>query len=264
MKITRYRLNSDGAPALHTGWEERHPGIHFRAAVVADLHDAPYQPLLPLLREIRPDMIFLPGDLTENLTQDKIAPDGRPGLAFLTEAASIAPTFYAWGNHETGAGHINLKRLEREPIPQRPVLLNWIRRIRDSGALLLDETYTTYHGLVLGGMRSGLLEPGRKPNCDWLDGFCAAPGYHILLCHHPEYFDRYLRDLPIDLFVSGHAHGGQWRIFGRGVFAPDQGLFPKYTGGVHEGRLVISRGVTNTVSPIPRLFNPREIVVIEV
>jgi predicted MPP superfamily phosphohydrolase len=48
------------------------------------------------------------------------------------------------------------------------------------------------------------------------------------------------------------------------VFAPDQGLFPKYTSGVHEGRLVISRGLSNTVTPIPRLFNSRELVVVEV
>ena len=75
---------------------------------------------------------------------------------------------------------------------------------------------------------------------------------------------QWLRDYPIDLFVAGHAHGGQWRLFGRGVFAPDQGLFPKYTSGVHEGRLVISRGLSNTVTPIPRLFNSRELVVVEV
>ena len=116
----------------------------------------------------------------------------------------------------------------------------------------------------MGGMRSGLLNPGRMPDLDWLDGFCRTPGYRILLCHQPEYFDRYLRDYPIDLFVAGHAHGGQWRLFGRGVFAPDQGLFPKYTSGVHEGRLVISRGLSNTVTPIPRLFNSRELVVVEV
>jgi predicted MPP superfamily phosphohydrolase len=66
------------------------------------------------------------------------------------------------------------------------------------------------------------------------------------------------------MIVSGHAHGGQWRVFGRGVYAPDQHLFPKYTSGVHEGRLVISRGVANTVSPIPRFFNRREGVVVSV
>ena len=63
--------------------------------------------------------------------------------------------------------------------------------------------------------------------------------------------------------VSGHAHGGQWRIFGRGVFAPGQGLFPKYTSGIHDGRLVISRGLKKS-GTIPRIFNSPELVIIDI
>ena len=73
----------------------------------------------------------------------------------------------------------------------------------------------------------------------------------------------HIKQQDIDLVVSGHAHGGQWRFFGRGVFAPGQGLFPKYTAGVHDDRLVISRGLKKTVMP-PRIFNPLEIVVIDI
>ena len=85
----------------------------------------------------------------------------------------------------------------------------------------------------------------------------------VLICHHPEYYPKYLKDMPIDIIVSGHAHGGQWRFFGRGVFAPGQGLFPKYTSGVYDGRLVVSRGLKKTIIP-PRIFNPREVVIIDV
>ena len=70
--------------------------------------------------------------------------------------------------------------------------------------------------------------------------------------------------MDIDLTVSGHAHGGQWRFLGRGVYAPDQGLFPKYTSGLHENRLVISRGVANSVPLVPRFFNPCEVVTVTV
>lgn len=266
MQITRHCIPYSGSHPLHTGWEERHPGVHARAAVIADLHDSPYGHILERLQRLRPDLILVPGDLTEDLTLEGVAPDARPGLGFLAQAAAIAPTFYAWGNHETGAGHLKLRRMARDPRlipPILPVRPHWLEQIRQSGAILLDETYTVFHGLVLGGMRSGLLQPGRVPDCSWLEGFCGTPGYRILLSHHPEYFDRFLRPYPIDLVVSGHAHGGQWRIFGRGVYAPDQGLFPAYTCGVHEGRLVISRGLSNTATPIPRLFNPRELVVID-
>ena len=64
-----------------------------------------------------------------------------------------------------------------------------------------------------------------------------------------------------DLILSGHAHGGQIRLFGRGLFAPGQGIFPKYTSGIH-GSMIISRGLSNTGGMIPRLFNRREIVYI--
>ena len=94
-----YRRLPCGADAPHTGWEERHPGVHFRAAVVADLHDEPYGKLMEALRRIAPDLILIPGDLTENLTvlTDESGKSDRPGLGFLAEAAALAPTFYAWG-----------------------------------------------------------------------------------------------------------------------------------------------------------------------
>jgi predicted MPP superfamily phosphohydrolase len=104
------------------------------------------------------------------------------------------------------------------------------------------------------------------PDTTWLTAFSATPGYHILLCHHPEYFPRIPES--IELVLSGHAHGGQWRLYNPfkrqwiGVFAPGQGLWPRWTKGVYEGRLVVSAGLSNTVS-VPRLFNPTEIVYIE-
>ena len=71
----------------------------------------------------------------------------------------------------------------------------------------------------------------------------------------------------LDLILAGHAHGGQVRIplLHQGLFAPQQGLFPRYTAGLHQYRscaMVVSRGLGNP-STIPRMFNPPEIVVIE-
>lgn len=64
-----------------------------------------------------------------------------------------------------------------------------------------------------------------------------------------------------DLITCGHAHGGQVRLFGHGLFAPGQGFWPHYTKGVYGGKMVISAGCSNT-APVPRLFNPTEIVYI--
>ncbi len=259
MKLTRYRLSTD------------QPSIAFKAAVVADLHDRPYPRVLPLLRAERPDLILIPGDLCERLDEARLKrtdlpPPERPGLTLLSECAAIAPTFYTFGNHEIGGCHgaIYRAKLSGEDIAPPLIAEQWAAIIRASGAVLVDQSYTEWNGLVIGGLRSGLLNPDWVPDLGFLREFVNMPGYKLLLSHHPEYFDRYLRPYPIDLIVSGHAHGGQWRVFGRGVYAPDQHLFPKYTSGVHEGRLVISRGVANSVPAIPRFFNPCETVIIEV
>ena len=59
--------------------------------------------------------------------------------------------------------------------------------------------------------------------------------------------------------MAGHAHGGQIRVAGRGVFSPGQGLFPRYTCGVVDGRMVISAGAGNPVH-LPRWGNPCEVL----
>ncbi len=152
--------------------------------------------------------------------------------------------------------------------------------IRETGVCFLDNGWTEHRGAFIGGLtshhaldyrlyRSGRQERYplrgkvahlvREPDTSWLAEFEKQPGYKILLSHHPEYYPKYLRARPIDLVLSGHAHGGQWRLGSRGLFAPGQGLFPRLTSGVHDGRLVISRGLSNT-APVPRFNNPTELV----
>ena len=137
-----------------------------------------------------------------------------------------------------------------------------VAAIKRTGVILLQDEFVMHDGIAFGGLSSGLINRGGMPSLAWLADFCGSGTPRVLLCHHPEYYEKYLKNLPIDLIVSGHAHGGQWRFFGRGVFAPGQGLFPKYTAGVHDDRLVVSTGLKT--SRLPRFFNEPEIVFIEV
>ena len=100
-----------------------------------------------------------------------------------------------------------------------------------------------------------------KPEMEWLSTYATVNGYHMLLSHHPEYWPL-IRDKKIELILSGHAHGGQWRVVNHGVWAPGQGWWPKWTRGVYENRLVVSAGLSNTTW-IPRIWNPTEIVYLE-
>ena len=89
--------------------------------------------------------------------------------------------------------------------------------------------------------------------------------YTVLLSHRPERTECY-RDSGFDLVVSGHAHGGQVRLPGmiNGLFAPHQGAFPDYAGGLYalgSTTLVVSRGLCRNL--LPRVFNPPELVALD-
>ena len=70
----------------------------------------------------------------------------------------------------------------------------------------------------------------------------------------------------MDLVLTGHAHGGQFRLpLIGGLIAPNQGLFPKYDDGLYsEGstNMIVSRGLGNSIIPF-RFNNRPEVVLIE-
>ena len=250
------------------------PGCPFRIALVSDLHERPFDAVYESLRRRQPDLICVAGDFLYGVLpkNDLKLREAKQVLPFFAACAGIAPTFASIGNHEWLL------------TPGDAALL------AESGAVLLDNAFRTLRlrdeDVVIGGLSSARFSEYRRlctaegsvgfsetaneaskfshapPETGWLSDFCAAPGRRILLCHHPEYYPCFLRALDVDLILSGHAHGGQIRLFGRGLFAPGQGLLPRLTSGVVDGRLVISRGLANTVI-IPRVFNPPELVYIE-
>jgi uncharacterized protein len=205
--------------------------VHLRIALVSDLHNAPYAEILPSLRGV--NMIAVTGDLV-----DKYSKGYERGIAFLKEAVSIAPTFYSLGNHEG--------------LPD----MKFIRKVKDTGAVLLDNQFIHWRGIVVAGL-------SHKMELKLLRDLSKQEGFKLLLCHHPEYYPKYIKGHDIDLTLAGHAHGGQIRLFGHGLYAPGQGWFPKLTSGVHDGRMVISRGASNVV-PVPRLFNRCETVIVKI
>lgn len=90
-------------------------------------------------------------------------------------------------------------------------------------------------------------------------------GYTILLSHRPELFDTYV-SCGVSLVLSGHAHGGQFRLpLIGGLVAPNQGIFPKYDAGLYTNgstSMVVSRGIGNSIIPF-RFNNRPEIVLVE-
>ncbi|MGN1347256.1 MAG: metallophosphoesterase [Eubacteriales bacterium] len=224
-----------------------------KIAVTADLHSRDGHAALERLAACEPDVICAPGDILQATDRASVRECfNRNGFTFLAECRKIAPVLYSLGNHERGMTEEN-----------RTILA-------DAGITLLDNTWISYGSLYVGGLSSGYVSGKAKqrktptPDLPFLREFAMQPGFRILLCHHPEYWPAYIRETGIELTLSGHAHGGQWQfpLTDRGVYAPGQGLFPKYTSGVYGNRLAVSRGMANTVC-VPRFFNPREILLLE-
>lgn len=89
--------------------------------------------------------------------------------------------------------------------------------------------------------------------------------FTLLLSHRPELFEIYVNN-EVDLVLSGHAHGGQFRLpFVGGLVAPNQGLFPKYDAGLYteeNTNMIVSRGIGNSILPF-RFNNRPEVILIE-
>ena len=187
-----------------------------RVAIVADLHGRSGNQALKLIKQNRPDLILIPGDLAD---RESLERENARFFAFLQKAVELAPTYYSLGNHEVDCYRKGLRK------NHTPLALTDTARenIAKTGAILLDNTFVYHDGISICGLSSN---GGGKGNAPWTpelaNRFLEMPGYKILLCHHPEQFDRFIKPYAVDLTISGHAHGGQWRIFGRGIYAPDQ------------------------------------------
>ncbi len=257
MKITEYQIHTSKSVG------------NTMVACVSDLHSRKYGKVLESLKHMKPELILLAGDILE-VSNEYMFERNKYALGFLSEVSVMCPVFYCFGNHEIYYSHAPR---ERDRTPDPTILNENIEKITSYGINLVNDRFEKVRlsngaeifvgGLVCGWDKDPSLD---RPELDleFLNSFDHLDGFKILLCHYPHYYEKYLKNTSMDMILSGHAHGGQWRIFGRGIYAPHQGLFPKYTSGMRDGRFIISRGAVNNSSPIPRFFNPTEILKISI
>lgn len=250
LELNTYAVTSSRLPQSFDG---------YRIAHISDLHNAEMgednEKLLTMLREADPDMIAITGDLIDSRnTNVEIA------LQFAQEAMKIAPCYYVSGNHEA---RVN----EYEELKTGLI---------SAGVIILEDAQTeiSIEGQTI--MLIGVNDPSFKT--DYLFGdsetvmnakltelHTDGEAFTILLSHRPELFDAYAEH-DVDLVLSGHAHGGQFRLpFIGGVVAPNQGLFPEYDAGIYTDgntNMLVSRGVGNSILPF-RINNRPEVILIE-
>ena len=250
LELNTYTVTSARLPECFDG---------YRIAHVSDLHNAEMgednEKLLTMLREADPDMIAITGDLIESRNTDvEIA------LQFVQEAMKIAPCYYVTGNHEARVNEY--EELKTGLISASVIILEDAQTeisIGGESITLIGVNDPSFQTDYLFGDSETVMSSKLTELLTDRDGFT------ILLSHRPELFDTYA-DHDVDLVLSGHAHGGQFRLpFIGGVIAPNQGLFPEYDAGIYtEGNtsMLVSRGIGNSILPF-RINNRPEVILIE-
>ena len=221
----------------------------FRITQISDLHNREFGRdncrLLALTEAQLPDLLVITGDL-----MDSYHTDLDRALNSAGRLARIAPCYYVTGNHEQRMS------LRRQTEFYRALAAAGVVVLRNEAVTLgMGESFRLLGVDCNQGRTDALLRLMADRSADELD---------ILLSHKPHYAQYYER-AGVDLVLTGHAPGGQWRLPGVGaIYAPGQGLLPKYTAGMYRlGKTVmcVSRGLGNSSFPL-RLENKPELVTV--
>ena len=239
-----------------------------RLVMVSDLHETEYgegnSELLSAVRELSPDAILVNGDMVSAKTDEAGKNIGVDLVKALTE---IAPVYLSIGNHEHGY-------IKRNGIGIWNDLYN-------TGAVILDGKYADIElngqTFRIGGTSDYCYNHYYKErvykqtaNYLFLNDFCDTELFKLLLCHMPDNYvptakELVYEDWDCDLVLSGHTHGGLWRLpFIGAPYLPGQGFFPKLVRGrydVGNAEMIIGAGLTQH-NRLPRIGAPAELLLI--
>lgn len=241
--VTRFTVS--GAPEAFSG---------FKIVQISDLHNAEFgtdnQKLIDILKSEAPDAIVITGDLIDaRRTNTEIAE------SFARRCMEIADCYYVPGNHEARLGGTY-------DAFESALIADGVNVLRNGSVRIRKE---------MDAIRIiGVDDPAFAKASDAITNLDAAlealssDDFTILLAHRPELIDEYSK-WGIDLVLSGHAHGGQIRLPGiGGLYAPEQGFFPRYTSGNYtmgDTEMIVSRGIGNSAFPL-RVNDRPEVVIV--
>lgn len=244
LEVNGYTIVSEKLPKEFNG---------FTIAHLSDLHNEEIKGLLSALTRAEPDIIVITGDIIDGVEMEIT-------LRIAKEITQIAPCYYVTGNHEARIPSETYAILEAGLKDSGITVLHDQKAVieKDGAAISIigldDPAYAESYGKEGAANDSALIKALTNQN-----------SFTILLSHRPELFNIYVES-DVDLALSGHAHGGQFRLpFIGGLVAPNQGLFPKYDAGLftkENTNMIVSRGVGNG-TVVPRINNRPEVITVE-
>ena len=227
-----------------------------RLAVVTDFHSSDNaDDVVAMVASCAPDAVLLVGDMFD----DDIA--NRPTertLSLMRQLSAQYPCYYVSGNHEAWTGEMDALYQQTEEAGVTVLRMSSAVLTVRGQRIALCGIPDPYEMVFSGAPDT---EEQLRQALEDVD----SADFTVLLAHRPELLAKYAQ-FPLDLVVSGHAHGGQVRIPGvlNGLYAPNQGWFPKLAGGAYtqDGTtLIVSRGLA-VRTRLPRIFNRPEVVLV--
>ncbi len=235
LKVKKYSVYLSDLPEGLAGFTVLH---------LSDLHGKRFgkrqQNLMHLIRQQQFDLVAITGDLV-----NKFRPDLDPAIEII-EQLPDKPVYFVPGNHEWKTG-----------FRQREKLVALGVRILDNKA---ENTGDDRGSIWILGVDDP--HTGRDRLDESLKAAGGAP--QILLAHSPDIFPEAAAN-KVDLVLTGHTHGGQVRFPLVGaVFAPGQGLFPRWSYGRYQSghsTMIISPGLGESDLPIRLNIRPEIVLV---
>lgn len=239
-----------------------------KIVLISDLHNNQFgksnKRLVNKIRKQDPDLILMDGDI---LNED--GKNAQTATSLIRALKKTAPVYYALGNHEI----VYKQRKDK----------NLCQKLQQAGAKVVEKEYEDLeirnNKIRIGGLyeyafaedgAGNMFKEGMPSKVrNFLEDFQNTDAFKLMLSHRPDsfIFGQAADTWKIDLVASGHAHGGQVRIPGKGgLYGGDQGWFPKYVEGNYHFKtvknMVITRGLGSDKEKLPRFHNIPEIVVI--
>lgn len=250
VKTDEYEYPSARLPAAFEG---------FRVVQLSDLHGREFgeggERLIEAVRAAKPDLIALTGDFVD---EESTVEDVLPTLRGI---AAIAPAYFVTGNHEWGSHQTAALQKALRELGVTCLENQFVRIERDGEHILL----------------AGIHDPNgfadqKTPEQLAAELYAAEEDpYWLLLAHRNNRFNGGYCRLGADLTLSGHAHGGVWRLpFTDGLIDSEYKWFPAFTSGFYHctdsgcagAWVFVSRGLGNSPHKVPRIFNRPQVAVI--